>query len=81
MFAPGVCVRKRRDLWLHQGTRIHLDRVDGLGTFVEIEVPFTGNAAAARRAMGRLTDCLGITAGDVVRCSYADLLAGRGLDR
>ena len=78
MFEPGACVRKRRDLWLYGETRVHLDRVAGLGTFVEIEVPFTGDPTEARRAMTMLRDRLGIGPGDVLACSYADLLAGRG---
>jgi predicted adenylyl cyclase CyaB len=78
MFEPGPCVRKRRDLWLYGETRVHLDRVAGLGTFVEIEVPFTRDATGARRVMRMLKDRLGIGPGDVLACSYADLLAGRG---
>jgi adenylate cyclase class IV len=77
MFEPGPCVRKRRDLWLYGETRVHLDRVAGLGTFVEIEVPFTGDATGARRIMRMLTDRLGIGPGDALACSYADLLARR----
>ncbi len=77
MFEPGACVRKRRDLWLFGETRVHLDRVARLGTFVEIEVPFTGDATGARRVMRMLEDRLGIGPGDVLACSYADLLDGR----
>jgi adenylate cyclase class IV len=77
MFVPGVCVRKRRDLWLYGTTRVHLDRVRGLGTFVEIEVPFTRSAAEARRVMSMLRDRLSVRPGDALACSYADLLAGR----
>jgi predicted adenylyl cyclase CyaB len=77
MFEPAACVRKRRELWLHGGTRVHLDRVAGLGTFVEIEVAFTGDATRARRVMRMLRDRLGIGPGDVLACSYADLLTGR----
>src|ERR1044072_5184802 len=37
--APGVCgvVVKRRHLFLWQAVRIHLDQVDGLGAFIELE--------------------------------------------
>jgi predicted adenylyl cyclase CyaB len=77
MFTPGVCVRKRRDLWFYGETRVHLDRVKGLGSFVEIEVPFSRNATAARRVMGTLTVRLGIEPHDVLASSYADLLARR----
>ncbi len=78
MFTPDVCVRKRRDLWLYGTTRVHLDRVVGLGSFVEIEVPFTRQATSARRVMQTLVDRLGIADGDRLACSYADLQAGRG---
>ena len=77
MFVPGVCVRKRRDLWLYGNARVHLDRVAGLGTFVEIEVPFNRSATEARRVMRVLTGRLGIEPRALLACSYADLLAKR----
>ncbi len=81
MFTPAVTVRKRRDLWLFGETRVHLDRVQGLGTFVEIEVPFAGSVAPARAVMKTLVARLGIAPGDVLDCSYADLLSRRARDR
>jgi len=30
-------VKKDRELWLHENTRIHLDQVEGLGTYIELE--------------------------------------------
>ena len=77
MFGVDVRVRKRRDLWMYGTARVHLDRVDDLGTFVEIEVPFEGSAARARQTMARLVRALGIARADVLDRSYSDLLAGR----
>jgi predicted adenylyl cyclase CyaB len=77
MFGVHVRVRKRRDLWLLGETRVHLDSVEGLGSFVEIEVPYVGGASRARRTMARLLDALEIVPGDVLDRSYADLLAER----
>jgi predicted adenylyl cyclase CyaB len=76
-FPRDVVVRKVRDLWMAGTTRVHLDRVQGLGTFVEIEVPYRGPIAGARRTMATLVDVLGLAPGDVLDRSYADLLAGR----
>ena len=36
------CVRKRRNLWILDATRIHLDEVEGLGAFVELETVSEG---------------------------------------
>jgi predicted adenylyl cyclase CyaB len=77
MFDEDVRVRKRRDLWMYGTARVHLDEVKGLGTFVEIEVPFEGSAARARQTMARLVEVLGIERADALDRSYADLLAGR----
>jgi len=76
MFTPGVCVRKRRELWLIGDTRIHLDEVAGLGRFLEIEVPVAGNSAAARRTMRGLVHGLAIDPACMLAVSYSDLLAG-----
>jgi len=79
MFTPGVCVRKKRELWLRDDVRVHVDDVAGLGRFLEIEVPVrTGRtAAAARRVMAALVRELDITRTSMLADSYADLLARR----
>ena len=38
MLGAQGCVRKRREVWLYRNARIHLDTVEGLGQFIEIEV-------------------------------------------
>lgn len=75
--ALGVAgrVRKRRRVYLCGRTRIHLDRVEGRGDFVELEVvlregePPAEGEAEARRIM----DALGIGEGQLVRGAYVDL--------
>jgi predicted adenylyl cyclase CyaB len=67
-------VRKRRTLVLLDTTRIHFDNVEGLGEFLEIEVPVEGDETAAARRLDSLIDGLGFTWDDCIRKSYVDLL-------
>jgi adenylate cyclase class IV len=71
-------VRKERVVYRLDAHRIHLDAVEGLGTFVEIErVMASGDAdAAAHAEVERLAEALGVRSEDVVPVSYADLLDG-----
>ena len=63
-------VRKRRELWRLDNVRIHLDQVEGLGSFVELEVQVTpGRDLAGCHAQA---DALMDRAGDP-----ASRLAGR----
>jgi homotetrameric cytidine deaminase len=66
-----VVVEKRRRLLLKDGVRIHLDQVDGLGTFVELEAvaPEAGHEEVERVRAG-----LGIEDAALVAESYSDLL-------
>lgn len=74
MFGVSVCVRKQREVWLYRNARIHVDRVTGLGAFLEIEVVVSRGMPQARRLMAALRDALGIRDRDLVAASYADLL-------
>jgi predicted adenylyl cyclase CyaB len=73
----GVAARveKTRTLYLLDTIRIHLDRVAGLGTFIEFEaVMGEGRGDAATRARLRdLRGAFGIVDDDLVECSYADM--------
>jgi len=73
-----VEVRKRRHLLIYGATRIHLDEVEDLGTFVELETVLgdqSRDAAEAEHAF--LVDALGLNAGSTVAGSYSDLLMER----
>jgi len=70
-------VRKRREVWLHENVRIHLDAVEGLGSFMELEAVFDGSPEAEpeqRARIDRLVAELGLTGEQTVRTSYESLL-------
>lgn len=73
-------VRKHRTLFLAGRTRIHLDEVEGLGSYLELEVVLReGEQAEAGVAEARaLLDRLGVGAADLVEGAYLDLLRERG---
>jgi adenylate cyclase class IV len=72
-----VVVRKTRDLWLSGATRIHLDRVEGLGTFIEFEslVSRTNPASSAHEHVAALREQFRPAMGGAIDCSYSDMLA------
>jgi len=71
-------VVKRRMLLLVGRTRVHLDRVERLGDFLELEVVLRdGEAEAAGIAEAHaLLERLGITETQLVATAYVDLLRG-----
>jgi homotetrameric cytidine deaminase len=71
-----VVVAKRRRLFLWEGVRIHLDEVEGLGSFIEFEavLPDAGDLETARAKVARLRSALGIENDALVAVGYADLL-------
>jgi predicted adenylyl cyclase CyaB len=77
MLGAQGCVRKRREVWLYRNARIHLDAVEGLGRFIEIEVVVTEGMPQARALMKALREALGIRPGDLIAGSYGELTAQR----
>jgi predicted adenylyl cyclase CyaB len=73
----SVVVRKTREIFIAGQTRIHVDEVEGLGTFVELEVVLRPEQSVAdgERIASDLMKRLGITDGDLEGGAYADLLA------
>jgi len=69
-------VRKRRRLYLVENTRVHLDEVEGLGSFLELEVVLSEPRSSAEGEMValRLLPALGVSEADLVRGAYVDLL-------
>jgi predicted adenylyl cyclase CyaB len=69
-------VTKRRHLYLIGSTRVHLDEVEGLGTFMELEVVLGKDQTADGGATiaNSLVSELGIHKDDLVSGAYIDLL-------
>jgi homotetrameric cytidine deaminase len=72
-----VVVVKRRRLFVWENVRIHLDDVEGLGTFLELEAlvgPGLNDRAEAQEKVARLRGELAISDDALVVVGYADLL-------
>lgn len=69
-------VSKVRTLYMVGQTRIHLDRVEGLGEYVELEAVLGPDQSEAegRASVARLMAALGIEERDLVDVAYIDLL-------
>ncbi|TVQ28212.1 MAG: CYTH domain-containing protein [Wenzhouxiangella sp.] len=70
-------VRKQRYLYLAGRTRIHLDRVEGLGDFMELEVVLSADELPqqGQREAEQLMKRLGVEADSLIECAYVDLVA------
>ena len=71
-----VGVVKLRTRYLIGATRVHLDVVEGLGHFVELEVVLRSDEAATdgEAVAQRLLAALGIGPGQLLEVAYIDLL-------
>jgi predicted adenylyl cyclase CyaB len=72
-------VRKRRLVYVVGNTRIHLDEVEGLGSFLELEVVLSpGESLEAGVATAtELVRKLGIQESDLIQTAYIDLLESK----
>lgn len=72
-------VKKRRELWMYHNVRVHLDRVEGLGTFIEFEAVLDGESSPSlsRKRLDALCEALRVNPGKQLAHSYVDLLMRR----
>ena len=75
----GPIVRKNRELYLTGKTRIHLDTVEGLGTFVEIEVVMDPQKSVVEghRELQQLMTEMNLQDEKIVDVAYADLISAQ----
>ena len=70
-----VAVDKRREIYFVGNVKIHLDRVEGLGEFVEVEAIGSANEVGSlREHCERFLSELGIKQEDLQEGSYSDML-------
>ncbi len=73
-----VIVEKTREVWLMGEIRLHIDEVERLGRFLEIEALITPrqHAGVCRREVERIARELGpVLLGEAIAVSYSDMLA------
>jgi predicted adenylyl cyclase CyaB len=72
-------VRKQRYLYMRGQTRIHLDKVDGLGTFLELEVVMKPDQSVAdgEQIARELMEKLEIKTEDLLAGAYLDFILGK----
>jgi predicted adenylyl cyclase CyaB len=68
-------VDKRREIYFVGNVKIHLDRVRGLGTFVEVEaMTRSGDSRKVRAQAAKFKKLFAISSADIVPLSYSDLI-------
>ena len=73
-------VQKKRDLWKYNHTRIHIDKVDKLGNYLELETVMddTFNFEEAQNEHNKVVNLLGLALYTKCPGSYSDLLLANG---
>jgi len=82
-FGVEVVVDKSRAIYFVGNVKLHVDRVEGLGAFVEIEAIDEDGSLGEAHLLAQcraFMDELGIGEGDLVAVSYSDLVAAASTD-
>lgn len=74
MLGAAARVVKVREVWWWRDVRVHLDEVENLGSFVELEarVDRIGDSGEAAARLGSLCEALELSTADELRGSYGD---------
>ena len=77
IFTVEAVVIKKRFLYLYNNTRIHLDTVQGLGTFMEFETLVINGMDDAKERFNFLIKKFEIDTAKQIKCSYRDLILNK----
>jgi len=73
-----VVVDKHRTLYHLHNTRIHFDKVKGLGNFVELETKVVKGKQKARKEFQQILELLKLNPEEQILNSYSDLILKKG---
>ena len=74
LFPVETVVKKIRELYLFDDTRIHLDTVDSLGCFIELEtLVIKGDEADAKKRFDKTVELLELPLDEQLKTSYRNL--------
>ena len=72
-----VIVEKSRRLFIYKDTRIHLDEVKNLGTFMELETLVLNGHEDAEVRFNEIIELLGLNKENEIRVSYRELMLAK----
>jgi len=81
LFDVEVIVKKKRRLFYYDDTRIHLDTVNNLGNFVELETLVINGKSDAKKRFAKIISLLKLDESKQIRKSYRDLLMSNAKQR
>lgn len=71
-----VTVIKEREIFIYKNIRVHIDKVKGLGRFLEIEIIYD-DFSKAEIQMKNIIDVLNLNEKNLIKESYSDLIINR----
>lgn len=74
LFPIETEVIKKRELYMYKDTRIHIDTVENLGKFIELETVVQGEREYAKELFDEMVKLLKLDLSDQIRSSYRDLI-------
>lgn len=76
IFGVKIIINKKRELFIYKNTRIHLDSVDNLGRYIELETVFKKNSKEGdlKKEHNLLLETLGLDKLEKISKSYSDMV-------